>query len=83
MSSHKTGTTRLSTRISKLEQLNLGSNPLDNSILSALSGLSSLKHLKLAKCGLKLTGQIELRGKHTYTQLHMLVYSYTQTKIAT
>ncbi|KAJ8434998.1 hypothetical protein Cgig2_027841 [Carnegiea gigantea] len=56
------GTTRLSTRLSKLEQLNLGSNPLDNSILSALSGLSSLKHLKLAKCGLKLTGQIELRG---------------------
>ena len=46
--------------MTKLEDLDLGSNHLDNSILSYMDGLSSLKTLDISNN--RLEGLIDLKG---------------------
>jgi len=58
------GFERLS-RLAKLETLDLGFNNFNNSILSSLKGLSSLKYLNLDYN--KLPGSIDIKGTYTHT----------------
>ncbi|KAJ6355170.1 hypothetical protein OIU77_005710, partial [Salix suchowensis] len=63
------GFERLS-RLNKLESLDLGFNNLNNSILSSLKGLSSLKHLSL--WGNRLNGSIDTKGFERLSRLNKL-----------
>ncbi|KAG5226020.1 receptor protein [Salix suchowensis] len=67
------GFERLS-RLDKLESLNLGLNNFNNSILSSLKGLSSLKHLSLD--GNQLKGSIDTKGLCELKQLQELDISH-------
>ena len=67
----KTGTMNSWTSHKRLELLDLsGNRKLGNNILPNISGLPSLKYLRLGFTG--LTGQIELRGKHTIMMVLIL-----------
>ncbi|KAJ6759081.1 PROTEIN KINASE putative-RELATED [Salix koriyanagi] len=63
------GFERLS-RLDKLESLNLGLNNFNNSILSSLEGLSSLKHLSLD--GNQLKGSIDTKDFDSLSKLEEL-----------
>ncbi|KAB5514596.1 hypothetical protein DKX38_028502 [Salix brachista] len=66
------GFERLS-RLNKLESLYLGFNNLNNSILSSLKGLSSLKHLSLY--GNQLKGSIDTKDFDSLSKLEELTLS--------
>ncbi|KAJ6731832.1 RECEPTOR-LIKE PROTEIN 55 [Salix purpurea] len=57
-------------RLDKLESLNLGLNNFNNSILSSLKGLSSLKHLSLD--GNQLNGSIDTKDFDSLSKLEEL-----------
>uniref|UniRef100_A0A3N7GB72 Leucine-rich repeat-containing N-terminal plant-type domain-containing protein n=2 Tax=Populus trichocarpa TaxID=3694 RepID=A0A3N7GB72_POPTR len=57
-------------RLNKLEVLDLSSNYLNNSILSSLKGLSSLKHLNLG--GNQVQGSINMKGSEGPSRLNKL-----------
>jgi len=64
----------LASGLRNLEELDLSDNELNDSILSSLSGFSSLKSLDLS--GNRFTGSTGLNGKvvnHSYLGWHSLV----------
>ncbi|KAL9377070.1 hypothetical protein Peur_031190 [Populus x canadensis] len=63
-------------RLNKLETLVLADNLLNNSILSSLKGLSSLKYLDLG--GNQLQGSINMKEFDSLSNLEMLSLSYNK-----
>ncbi|KAL3566943.1 hypothetical protein D5086_032358, partial [Populus alba] len=61
-------------RLAKLEVLNLGSNSFNNSILSSMKGLLSLKHLDIR--GNRLQGSINIKGSEGPLRLNKLEFLY-------
>ncbi|KAJ6355169.1 hypothetical protein OIU77_005710 [Salix suchowensis] len=69
------GFERLS-RLNKLESLDLGDNNFNNSVLSSLKGLSSLKHLHLY--GNRLNGSIDTKDFDSLSELEELDLSFNE-----